>query len=158
MSYWIAVKAVSGHERLAVVSVTLAGFETFAPKMRTRVGARWCTVSLFGGYFFARIEERWRIIERSLGVACVVKFGPAPARCPDAEIASLLARADPDGVIRLAPRKFAPGAKVIVVGGPLAGFSGLYAGMAAHERELVLRDLLGAARPVALAAGRIIAR
>jgi transcriptional antiterminator RfaH len=165
MSYWIVVKAVPGHDRLVVAGVTLAGFETFAPKTRAQVGARWRTVSLFGGYFFARVEERWRAIERTIGVASVVKFGPSPARCPDAEIAKLLARADPDGVVRLAscppPRAspvLAPGARVVVVDGPLAGFNGLYAGMPAHERELVLLDILGAARSVALAAGRIIAR
>ncbi len=133
MSYWIVLKAVPGHDRLAVV--TLAGFETSAPKTRTQVGARWRTVGLFGEYFFARVEERWRASERTIGVASVVKFGPTPARCPDAEIAKPLARADPDGVVRLASRPppratpvLARGARVVVVDGPLAGFNGLYAG------------------------------
>jgi hypothetical protein len=39
-----------------------------------------------------------------MGVVSVVKFGPAPARCPDEEIARLIARADPDGIVRLSPR------------------------------------------------------
>jgi hypothetical protein len=46
MSYWIVVKAVPGHDRIAVAGVTIAGFETFAPKTRTQVGARWRTVGL----------------------------------------------------------------------------------------------------------------
>jgi hypothetical protein len=44
------------------------------------VGAKWKTTPLFNTYFFARIEERWRAIERAMGVASVVKFGAQPAR------------------------------------------------------------------------------
>jgi transcription antitermination factor NusG len=69
----------------------LAGFETFTPKLRTRVGARWRTTPLFGGYFFVRVVDRWRILERTIGVLSVVKFGAAPAQCPDQEIAKLIA-------------------------------------------------------------------
>jgi transcriptional antiterminator RfaH len=159
--YWAVVKTVPGHDRLALASVTLAGFETFAPKTRVQVGAKWRTAPLFTTYFFARIEGAWRKIERSLGVANVVKFGAAPAKVPDAEIARLIERADPDGVVRLAPRPppgairpaLTLGSKVMIPNGPLAGFDGLYAGMSAHERELVLVNILGAQRPVKVAAG-----
>jgi transcription antitermination factor NusG len=37
----------------------------------------------------------------------------------------------------------APGAAVAIAEGPFRGFTGLYAGMTAHERELVLINLLG---------------
>jgi hypothetical protein len=59
---------------------------------------------LFPGYLFVRVVDRWRAFERSLGLA-LVKFGAAPARCPDAEIAKLIARTDPDGVVRLPARR-----------------------------------------------------
>ena len=104
MSFWAVVRAEPGHDRLAVASVTLAGFETFAPKTRIQAGAKWRTVPLFSAYFFARVEDHWRAIERALGVAGLVKFGLTPARCPDEEIAKLIARSDPDGVVRLAAR------------------------------------------------------
>ena len=39
-----------------------------------------------------------------MGVAGVVKFGTVPARCPDEEIARLIASADPDEIIRLPAR------------------------------------------------------
>ena len=138
MSFWAVVRAEPGHDRLAVASVTLAGFETFAPKTRIQAGAKWRTVPLFSAYFFARVEDHWRAIERALGVAGLVKFGLTPARCPDEEIAKLIARSDPDGVVRLAARPssqtgrsgLAPGARVRIVDGPLRGFDGLYAGMA----------------------------
>jgi transcription antitermination factor NusG len=91
---------------------------------------------LFSSYFFTRIEDRWRPIERVLGVAGLVKFGDKRAKCPDAEIAKLIARSDPDGVVRLALRPssqtgrsgLAPGAKVLVVSGPVRGFNAIYAG------------------------------
>ena len=97
------------------------------------------------------------------GVAGVVKFGSEPARCPDQEIAQLLARADPDGIIRLnrspassAAHVFEPGAAVMISAGPFAGFSAIYSGMTAHERELILIDVLGRATPVDVAAGLVV--
>ncbi len=160
MPYWAVIRAVPNHDRLAAECVAQAGFETFTPRIRTRVGARWRTVPLFPSYFFARVVDRWRVLERSMGVAGLVKFGAAPARCPDAEIAALLSRADPDGVIRLSPRPagacarlLVPGSPVEIAGGPLRGFSGIYAGMSAQERELVMINILGGSRPVEIAAG-----
>lgn len=97
MAYWAVVRAVPHHDRLAHEGVALAGFETFVPKIRTRVGAQWRTTPLFGCYFFARIIDQWRAIERTIGVANVVKVGPVPSRCPDEEIAKLIARVDQDG-------------------------------------------------------------
>jgi transcription antitermination factor NusG len=164
MPYWAALRVVPGHDRLAAESVALAGFETFTPKIRVRCAARWRTVPLFAGYFFVRVVDRWRILERTMGVAGVVKFGAAPARCPDEEIAKLLERSDPDGVIRLqarpshaSPRQriIAPGAQVAIAGGPFRGLNGVYVGMSARERELILLNVLGASRPVEIAAGLI---
>ena len=98
-----------------------------------------------------------------MGVANVVKVGPVPSRCPDAEIAKLIARVDQDGVVRLPPRApqpprriIAPGAVVAIAGGPLRGFAGLYAGQTAQERELVLINILGASRQVEIAARLIV--
>jgi transcriptional antiterminator RfaH len=108
---------------------------------------------------FVRVIGQWRAIERSPGVLALIKFGEQPARCPDAEVGALLARADRDGIIRLPSRAsssrrvFAPGAKVSITDGPFRGLSGIYQGMSAREREVVLLDLLGGKRPVEIAAG-----
>jgi transcriptional antiterminator RfaH len=100
-----------------------------------------------------------------MGVLSLVKFGDTPAKCPDEEIARLIALADPDGVVRLRPpgtplgrSAFMPGARVTVTQGPLAGFDGLYAGMGAGDRELVLLTILGAQRQVQIAPHLIAAR
>jgi transcription antitermination factor NusG len=162
MPFWAVVRAVPHHDRLAAECVAMAGFETFVPKIRVKVESRWRTTPLFAGYFFVRVIEQWRAIERTMGVLTVVKVGATPSRCPDEEIAKLIARSDPDGVIRLSARPlltqrqaFAPGSKVAIVDGPFRGFSGVYAGMGARERELVLLNVLGATRPVAIAANLV---
>jgi transcriptional antiterminator RfaH len=162
--FWAVVRAVPHHDRLAAECVAMAGFETFVPKIRVKVESRWRTTPLFAGYFFTRIVDQWRVLERTMGVLCVVKVGAVPSRCPDAEIAALLERSDPDEVIRLrarpvaAPprRVLAPGAKVAIVDGPFRGLEGVYAGMSARERELVLLNVLGGPRPVAISAGLIV--
>jgi transcriptional antiterminator RfaH len=162
MPYWVAVRAAPNHERLAYEGVGQAGFETFTPKIRNRVGSQWRTQPLFGCYFFARVVDQWRALERTMGVLGVVKFGPTPARCPDAEIAALLERSDPDGVARLrarplaAARLIAPGSTVAIADGPFRGLSVIYAGMNATEREIVLLTILGATRPIAVAARLIV--
>jgi Transcription termination factor nusG len=85
MPYWVAVRAALNHERLAWEGVGQAGFETFVPKIRTRVGAQWRTQPLFGSYFFARVIDRWRVLERTMSVINVVKFGAAVRGTDDAE-------------------------------------------------------------------------
>jgi hypothetical protein len=71
MPYWAAVRTVRNHDRLAAGGVALAGFETFIPRIRVKVGARWRTTPLSGCYFFVRVVARWRILERTMGVLSV---------------------------------------------------------------------------------------
>jgi transcription antitermination factor NusG len=163
MPYWAVARAVPHHDRLAAECVGLAGYETFVPKIRIRVGAQWRTTPLFAGYFFVRIVDQWRVLERTMGVFTVVKNGATPSRCPDEEIAKLIERADPDGIIRLgarsssSPRRdFTPGATVSIAGGPFQGFSAIYSGMSGADRELILLDLLGRQTPVTIAAGLLV--
>ena len=65
---------------MAHEGVVRAGYEIFTPKIRTRVGARWRTTSLFGSYFFVRVIDQWRTLERTIGVLNVVKAAGVPAR------------------------------------------------------------------------------
>lgn len=62
------VRGVPNHDRLVAESVAQAGFETFVPKIRTRVESRWRTVPLFPGDLFDRIVDRWRVLERTMAV------------------------------------------------------------------------------------------
>jgi transcriptional antiterminator RfaH len=166
MPYWAVLRSARGHDTLAYEGVCRAGFEILTPKVRTRVGERWRTTPLLGCYFFARVVDQWRVLERTIGVLSVVKAAGVPARCPDEEIATLIARSDPDGVIRLSSRltpqaivrrTFEPGAPVSIADGPFRGFAALHTGMSTRDREMVLIDLLGRKTTVAVPAGFVLA-
>jgi transcriptional antiterminator RfaH len=107
---------------------------------------------------FIHIGDYWRAIDRTVGVLSLVKFGDAPARCPDSEIAKLQAQIDELGFVRLPPpsktrhRSIPIGARVRVAG----GFNAIYLGMTVREREIVLMDILGRQARVTLRPGQTI--
>ena len=134
------------------------GFEVFLPLVQTKRASQ----PLFSGYFFCRIVDRWRSINSTFGVLCLVRIGDCPARCPDREIEALKAMVV-GGFVRLpeAPpppvrRQIAVGARVRIASGLFGGMSGLYAGQSTRERELVLLNVLGGQRPVAIAANLVV--
>jgi transcriptional antiterminator RfaH len=134
------------------------GYEVFLPLVQTKRAFQ----PLFSGYLFCRIVDRWRSINSTFGVLCLVRGGDCPARCPDHEIAALKA-ITVGGFVRLpeaplAPvrRKIAVGSRVKITAGPFGGMSGLYQGQSTRERELVLLNVLGGPRPVAIAANLVV--
>jgi transcriptional antiterminator RfaH len=158
-AFWSVVRSLPRREAFAAERLEVGGFEVFLPLVQTKR----TSAPLFSSYFFCRIVEQWRTIDRTLGVLSLVKFGDAPARCPNAEIASLKAMIDGHGYIKLpeargAPveRKIAIGAKVKVTAGPFGGMSGLYAGQSTRERELILLHVLGGQRRVLIAANLVV--
>jgi transcriptional antiterminator RfaH len=137
------------------------GFEVFLPLVQTQRAS----APLFSGYFFCRIIDRWRSINSTLGVLCLVRVGDCPARCPDHEIAALKARADASGIIRLPPpppprsqHQFAKGEPVKITAGQFAHFSGLHTGMRRGDLERVLITILGAQREVMVGQHHIAAQ
>src|SRR4029077_5508662 len=115
-------------------------------------------------YLFVSIIDRWRVIERTPGVLRLIKFGDAPAKCPNSEIAKLLNQRAATGLVRL-PKKpkastrakpFEIGARVRIVSGSFCGFDAIYAGATTREREIAPLDLLGRAQvPVELDADQL---
>jgi transcriptional antiterminator RfaH len=135
------------------------GFEVFLPVVQTKRAS----APLFAGYFFCRIVDRWRSINSTFGVLCLVRVGDCPARCPDCEIEALKAMIDGHGYIKLpeAPpppvrRKIAIGARVRIASGPFGGMSGLYAGMSTKDRERVLLHVLGGQREIRIASSLVV--
>ena len=159
MPFWSVVRSLPKREAFAAERLRMDhGFEVFLPLVQTQRAA----APLFRGYFFCRIVDRWRSINSTFGVLCLVRVGDCPARCPDAEIDSLKAMIDGHGYIKLPEarpppvrRQIAIGSKVRITAGPFGGMSGLYAGQSTRERELVLLNLLGGQRPIAIAAGLV---
>ena len=158
MPFWSVVRSLPKRESFAAEQLGLRGYETFLPLVPTKRAS----APLFAGYFFIRIVEQWRVVDRTFGVLALVKVGDCPSRCPDAEIARLKALIDGHGFVRLpdrpslpARRKIEIGCRVKITGGPFSGMAGLYAGQSTRERELVLLNVLGGRRPVAISAGLV---
>jgi transcriptional antiterminator RfaH len=159
-AFWGVVRSLPKRESFAAERLRVdSGFEVFLPLVQTKRAS----APLFSGYFFCRIVDRWRSINTTFGVLCLVRVGDCPARCPDREIEVLRSLIDGHGYIKLpeAPatpvrRQIAIGAKVKVTAGPFGGMSGLYAGQSTRERELILLNLLGSQRLVTIAANLVV--
>jgi transcriptional antiterminator RfaH len=151
--FWAVAKTQTQREAWAAAQLESRGFQTFLPKIETRK----TIAPLFVGYCFVLvIEGHWLGIDRTFGVVGCVKFGLAPARCPEHEIEALRRRADPiTGIIRLPlappPRAFKRGDRVKIIAGQWASFDALHTGMTRKSRELVLIDVLGGRREVEVA-------
>jgi transcription antitermination factor NusG len=158
-AFWGVVRSLPKREAFAAERLRMdGGFEVFLPLVQTKRASQ----PLFSGYFFCRIVDRWRSINSTFGVLCLVRIGDCPARCPDREIEALKAMVV-GGFVRLpeAPpppvrRQIAVGARVRIASGLFGGMSGLYAGQSTRERQLVLLNVLGGQRPVAIAANLVV--
>jgi transcriptional antiterminator RfaH len=158
-AFWGVVRSLPKREHFASERLRDGGFEVFLPLVQTKRAS----APLFSGYFFCRIVDRWRSINSTFGVLCLVRVGDCPARCPDAEIDRLKAMINGHGYISLPEgrgspirRKIAIGSKVKITAGPFGGWEGLYDGQATHERERIRLNLLGASRPVLIAAASVV--
>ena len=152
MAFWSVVRSLPKREAFAAEQLGLRGYETFLPLIPTKRAS----APLFAGYFFIRIIEQWRVVNRTLGVLCLVRVGDCPARCPDNEVDALRSRTDATGVIPLPPpapkarHVFAKGERVKILAGPLQGFAALHTGLSAAEKEILLIGMLGAQRRIAV--------
>jgi transcription antitermination factor NusG len=164
MPYWTAARLLAHRERLALHCLELAGFETYAPRIRERRLVRgrkaWVETALFPLYAFVHIEAGWYDARWAPGISSLVMDGERPGRVPDVAIAELMARERGGFVMLPKPPKaesgFQSGDRLRVRSGPLTGFVGLHAGMAPHDRIVVLLEMFGATRQVELATGDAI--
>jgi transcriptional antiterminator RfaH len=158
-AFWGVVRSLPKREVFAAEQLGLRGYETFLPLIQTKRAA----APLFASYFFVLIVEQWRSINTCFGVLGLVRVGDCPSKMPDVEIESLKAMIDGHGYIKLpegrgspVKRQIAIGSKVKITAGPFGGHLGLYQGQTTRERELILLNLLGGQRPVAIAANHVV--
>jgi transcriptional antiterminator RfaH len=155
VAFWACAQLEAHRERLALHCLTLAGFQTYMPRLRVKRVTRTRKVSLsapalFPGYCFVLIELQWHSARWCPGVIRLVLDGIQPAKVPDKVIDELRGR-ERNGLVELpsAPGLL-PGDRVMVRAGPFADRLGLYAGQAAHERVAVLLTWLGSQRRIEL--------
>lgn len=157
--FWAAAMLQPRREQLALFSLGQAGFEIYAPRIKERRNGRPALTSLlFVNYCFVRIVDRWLNAHWAPGVVRIVCNGDRPAAVPDRVIDELRARQGRDGLVRLPPPPpaLAFGDPVRIRGGPLVGLHGLFAGMAPHDRVLVLLDLLGRQRSISIPTADVV--
>jgi transcriptional antiterminator RfaH len=162
MSYWACVRVEPRREAVAQHFLKLAGYEVYIPyvrEQRIRRSRRVEVVSpLFPAYGFLMVNGQWHSARWSIGVSALIMDGVAPAKVPDQVIDEIRGR-EVRGAVELAqPPGMKVGDRVRVLGGPLVGFAGLYAGQAPHERVAVLLAVLGGQRRVVLPKGDVEAK
>lgn len=143
---WFALRVKPRAERVVADILDGKGYEHFLPMHRER--RKWSdrvkTVEtpLFGGYVFCRFDVQHRLpILTSPGVLHVVSIGKVPEPIPDEEIASLQVLANSGLALESWPY-LQIGEQVRIVGGPLAGASGIVQSVKDRDRLVVSVSLL----------------
>lgn len=157
IGFWAVAQTSINRERSTADRIAEIGFEVFVPKARMRINGDSRVVALFPGYLFVRIIDRWRVVNKTIGVLGMIMSGERPARCPENEIEKIKSQMC-NGLVQLPkpvpkPRvlPFKIGQAVRIISGSFCGFDAIFDGMSARERELVLLDMLGRKARVELA-------
>lgn len=160
---WAVAMTQPNAERRAVSHLERQGYETYLPKFREVINIDGRRLSksgvLFSRYVFVFIQDAWHSILGTIGVSTLIKNGERPAVVQENWITAMKTRADENGFIDLTQPLVARhlvGSEVSIVGGPFYGFKGIYAGMSAQQREIVLLDMLGRKVRVELDAEQIV--
>ncbi len=150
MTDWYVVQTLARAEERADLNLRRQGFKSYLPRLRReRRHARrtdMVLTPLFPGYLFVQLDlqrQAWRSINGTYGVSRLICRGERPAAAPGSFVADLMEREDERGFITLEPRPFKKGETLQFVSGAMKDCLGLYEGMAARERVIVLLDLLG---------------
>ena len=165
VSGWYAVQTHINAENKAVLHLERQGYQVYLPRLlkRRRHARRVDTVAapLFPRYLFVGVDllaQRWRSIQSTIGVTCLVCNGDKPALVPSKIIEALHQSEDERGFVRLhQPPRFVQGDAVRILDGVFTDCLGLFEGMADRERIAVLLDLLGRKARVVLDAESVVA-
>jgi len=150
---WFAVHTKRFREVLAGSGISALGVEVFLPMIKVNAPdpgpIRVNSKPLFPAYLFARFSPAAFLdsVGSAPGVLYVVRSGPHPISVDDTVITEIQARVEDDGLIRLCPRKLAPGDRVSIESGPFAGMMGrVEAELDDHRRVAILLEALWSSR------------
>jgi transcriptional antiterminator RfaH len=149
---WFAVYTKPRQEHIALEHLERQGFRCFLPlavnPYQRRSGRKLRVEPLFPRYLFLHAkpdQQSLGPVRSTRGVATLVRFGMDLACVPEAVIRAIDARRDPEtGLVMLDPAPVAPGDRVRVFDGPLAGLEGIFRERKGEKRALLLARLLGA--------------
>lgn len=154
MSFWAVVQTISGQEDAVAERIERVGFKTLTPRARFRINGRMRIAAVFPGYLFTEVEHRWYDIRWCVGVMRLIMNGEKPAHLPNEVVDRIVREMGNNGLIKL-PKAYEPpslvaGSTVKILTGNFQGLLAIYQGMNAHDRVMVLLDLLGRKVPVEL--------
>src|SRR6516225_10062298 len=155
MAYWVCAQVAPQQERAAQHFLGLAGYQTYAPRLRLdrrSHGRRIVTKPpLFPSYVFVAIVSGWWSARWCPHVVRLILNGATPAVVSD-QIIDDLRRRECNGLIELPKRPpLKAGDQVRILQGPFAGHLAIFAGMKPRERVEILLQLLGGEQKVTLA-------
>ncbi len=149
---WFAVYSKPRQEAVALAQLENQGFECFLPMaknpyQRAKSQRRKPAEPLFPRYLFLHAipeVQNLATVRSTRGVVSLVRSGTALVTMPARIIQALKARRDPaTGLIALDAAPLAPGDKVQVFDGPLAGAEGILQERCGATRSLLLMNILG---------------
>ena len=151
MRRWHVIHTHANAEWKALANLRRQGFEAYLPRYRKvrRHARKTDTVAaaLFPRYLFVRLDtakERWRAMLSTFGVATLICRDGVPAPVPEGIVEAIKAREDADAFVDLTRQAdLRPGDAVRVVTGTFADHAARFLGLAAHERVVLLLDILG---------------
>lgn len=143
---WFALRVKPRTERLVADALDGKGYEQFLPvhRERRRWSDRVTTIEtpLFGGYVFCRFDVQRRLpILKTPGVLQVVGIGKTPYPIDAAEIDALKVLVGSGLPVDPWPFLYI-GQRIEIVGGPLAGASGILMNVKGQDRLVVSITLL----------------
>ncbi len=163
MNRWFVAHTLPQAEQRAVLNLRRQGFKAYLPRYRKqRRHARrvdWILAPLFPRYVFIAMDParpRWRSINGTFGVHCLVCRGDRPASVPDGVVQDNVTREDADGAVALDPGPLRKGDRLRVLAGAFAERVGLFEQMAEADRVVMLLDLLGRQVPVRVPLGSFV--
>jgi transcriptional antiterminator RfaH len=159
LQHWALSTLQPFGEKLAIENLSRQEFDTYSPQFMDRKIVRgkvsWSSAPLFPGYLFVfvdRLQDRWRSIIGTKGIASLFTMGDDPVQIRSSHIDQIKAL-EVDGHVVLPqlpkfihPSKFKDGDEVIPSKGFMANKVVIYAGQRRGDRVKVLFSMLGAER------------
>lgn len=131
-SNWYAIRTKPYREDLAAMNLTRLGLEVLLPKIK-QDGLIWgvvksCIKPLFPGYLFANFcpAAHLHSITYARGVKEVVGIRQGLLPINEQIINSIRSRLTPDDFVKLEDRSFRLGQRVVIEGGLLRGWQGIF--------------------------------
>lgn len=146
---WYVAQTLATRESHAENQLRRQGFQTFLPQQLKNVkhARKLMQVrrAVFPGYVFVAVDvqrHRWRSINGTFGVSCLIMAGERPLPVPQGIVERLVDYLDERGLCRL-DRDLVEGQSVRVTSGPFSDFIGRLASLDDKGRVRVLLEMLG---------------